>query len=968
MNRGLKNGCIPLAVFSLAFAAADLRGDLLNFDYTCGDIFWHSCCDCGENSKCNNWSVPASIAPLCPALPTGADDVIINGDCAIQASMTGVAKNLTQSNGTFTIDGNLQVAEIGTVEGPMIWNSGEIARSGGAFAQQIILNGGLTMQGDGAKTLSFFGGFRMTNNAAATWSGAGNWTVGMIPGACCPAIFENAAGATFEIQNTASIVPTAFGDGVFENAGTLTKSSGGLSEWAVKVNNSGLVHIENGELRLTRAGEIGGNWLIEPGAELGIAGNFFELQPGVVINGRAVVKMSGTNTGLGVNHDITIDDLTIASDGLVRGTGILRIAGTLTNEGGQPNMHINILPGAHLQENGVAIFYGKLDLEGTAHIPSGKQIGCFNQVLTVLPGGELTIDDGGTLGQSGLGTQPVENHGLIRKPATGGTATILNAFNWYINNHSDGTISVEGGVMACPSRLSSRGTIHIAEGAEFRQQSWADYGPGTNFTGEGFFHLDHAANNFVEDGYELEVPRLRLSGNMFAGHGITGTGHLAITQEFDLQGGQLFTPLVTIREGAAMNVTGPDDVGPSYTGGHITFDNLGTTNIIAQDFHFAVFNNHPTGIVDIEGDFQFSRWFGGGPVDNKGLLVKSGGSGDSIIDANITNTGTVRSETGRMAIQFELIQNAGLTELAGGNIYVPQLTLNGGVLRGTGDLTANVVNNGGAVEPGASPGILTIAANANLFIPGNYTQAVGGKLTIEVGGLTPGTQHDQLVVAGTANLNGTLELAQFGGFNPLPGQTITILNAGTVIGGFSTVVLTGFLDCITADAQVVANTVVVTFGAVGADTDSDGTPDCIDGCPTDANKTEPGVCGCGVSDADSDSDGTPDCNDGCPADAKKTAPGVCGCGVADADSDADGVFDCNDVCPNNAPGLVVDAQGRPVDDDNGDCVVTRPEATPQPAPPITGTPQFCGVFSMAPLMATICLLATVKVTRPRRRR
>jgi len=35
----------------------------------------------------------------------------------------------------------------------------------------------------------------------------------------------------------------------------------------------------------------------------------------------------------------------------------------------------------------------------------------------------------------------------------------------------------------------------------------------------------------------------------------------------------------------------------------------------------------------------------------------------------------------------------------------------------------------------------------------------------------------------------------------------------------------------------------------------------IDNCPNDPNKTDPGVCGCGISDTDSDGDGTVDCQD-----------------------------------------------------------------------------------------------------------
>ncbi len=83
------------------------------------------------------------------------------------------------------------------------------------------------------------------------------------------------------------------------------------------------------------------------------------------------------------------------------------------------------------------------------------------------------------------------------------------------------------------------------------------------------------------------------------------------------------------------------------------------------------------------------------------------------------------------------------------------------------------------------------------------------------------------------------------------------------------------------------------------DDDGDGTLNCLDGCPSDATKTAPGQCGCGVPDTDSDGDGTADCNDGCPFDPAKSAPGQCGCGVPDIDTDGDGTADCIDGCPND---------------------------------------------------------------------
>ncbi len=96
-------------------------------------------------------------------------------------------------------------------------------------------------------------------------------------------------------------------------------------------------------------------------------------------------------------------------------------------------------------------------------------------------------------------------------------------------------------------------------------------------------------------------------------------------------------------------------------------------------------------------------------------------------------------------------------------------------------------------------------------------------------------------------------------------------------------------------------------GIPDLDTDLDGTFDCNDLCPLDPNKIAPGICGCGGLDIDSDADGTFDCNDLCPADPNKIAPGACGCGVADTDTDLDETLDCNEICDNDplktSPGI-----------------------------------------------------------------
>lgn len=102
-------------------------------------------------------------------------------------------------------------------------------------------------------------------------------------------------------------------------------------------------------------------------------------------------------------------------------------------------------------------------------------------------------------------------------------------------------------------------------------------------------------------------------------------------------------------------------------------------------------------------------------------------------------------------------------------------------------------------------------------------------------------------------------------------------------------------------------------GVPSPDSDGDGTPDCLDGCPRDPKKTNPGICGCGVADTDTDGDGVADCYDACPEDPNKArSAGECGCGYPDIDKDGDGYWDavdldgdnefdpnpyCNDTCP-----------------------------------------------------------------------
>jgi hypothetical protein len=93
-----------------------------------------------------------------------------------------------------------------------------------------------------------------------------------------------------------------------------------------------------------------------------------------------------------------------------------------------------------------------------------------------------------------------------------------------------------------------------------------------------------------------------------------------------------------------------------------------------------------------------------------------------------------------------------------------------GALGGTGTIAGNVANAGGAIKPGAAPGVMTIVGNLGETMPSD--------LAIELGGTTPGTEYSQLIVDGTTSLSGKLDLSLVEGFSLTSGETFDIVGTG----------------------------------------------------------------------------------------------------------------------------------------------------------------------------------------------
>jgi autotransporter-associated beta strand protein len=164
------------------------------------------------------------------------------------------------------------------------------------------------------------------------------------------------------------------------------------------------------------------------------------------------------------------------------------------------------------------------------------------------------------------------------------------------------------------------------------------------------------------------------------------------------------------------------------------------------------------------GNNGLSTVFSGVIQDQGGFSDATGGSLTKVGKGTLTlsNANTYTSDTNI---------NVGVLQVDG-SIASPNTFVNpGGTLSGTGTVRGNL-SNSGIVSPGDSPG--------TLHVGGNYSQASGGTLEIEIAGLF---SFDQLAVAGTANLSGILDVT-LDGYTEHAGDMFTILKSSGLSGNF----------------------------------------------------------------------------------------------------------------------------------------------------------------------------------------
>jgi len=189
----------------------------------------------------------------------------------------------------------------------------------------------------------------------------------------------------------------------------------------------------------------------------------------------------------------------------------------------------------------------------------------------------------------------------------------------------------------------------------------------------------------------------------------------------------------------------------------ITFDNSQSYILSGQGSVVSEANTASAAVTVMSGSHQIQA---AARIQSPTTVDVSAGA--TLAYNNLLTLNETLTKTGDGVLQINNKQAAG-----GSGVEVQA-----GTLEGSGNVSGNVFINGGTVAPGKISGTLTVE--------GSMTQSVSGTISLEIGGLAPGDQHDRLVLTGDAVLNGTVAVDLIGGFNPAMNDSFDVMDFSTM--------------------------------------------------------------------------------------------------------------------------------------------------------------------------------------------
>jgi autotransporter-associated beta strand protein len=390
-------------------------------------------------------------------------------------------------------------------------------------------------------------------------------------------------------------------------------------------------------------------------------------------------------------------------------------------------------------------------------------------------GGSLTVDVQGNLSQVFF-TGPIgeastaslvklgNGEALLAANNTYSGQTIVNA--GYVGVGANGALGVGTNIAANGTVVNSGGTLYLYNGAQVANERLVLNGPGQSGNGS----LQTRSGN-TRWGGDIVVADNTLGLN-------AGGISLAIDGKITGSGSFRFGRSPVTISNPANDYAGGTVVGvPS---GGVSVLVLGASGVI-PDGSFVQVLGGVDSTLDVNGQTEvIGSLSGTGNVDvHGGTLITGNDNTSNTFSGTFVGAGTI-SKTGSGTWSVDGVSSAytGTLNVLAGTVLVNGLQsgsvhpAGGGILGGTGTVGDIVTTNGGGgiVAPGdASPGRLTASSLA--LAPGNT-------LRVKLNGTAAGSQYDQLAVAGSVAIQGTLEATV--GFVPATGSVFRIVD---VTGG-----------------------------------------------------------------------------------------------------------------------------------------------------------------------------------------
>jgi T5SS/PEP-CTERM-associated repeat protein len=584
------------------------------------------------------------------------------------------------------------------------------------------------------------------------------------------------SGASTLSVGTASACFGNINIGTTADGGTLTTGTGTMT-----INATGTVRVGSGtnDGTLNAKGDVtinGGTLTRRDGSIFDLAtGKTFTIQNGGDANFNGDYATSDGATYLVTGAGSTWTNTESLSVGRFSGTGTLSIEaggsvstldGFIGYDTGSTGTVTVTGAGSTWTNNSFSSFYVGYGGTGTLLIEAGGSVSSGFGSIAVTSGstGTVTVTGAGStwnnnslsVGEEGTGTLLIEAGGSVSNgngyigydTGSTGTVTVTGAGSTWNNSASVsvggsgvsaggvGTLTVEtGGTVNFGAQLSlwDNGTVNLS-GGTINVKSLTSSG--------GTFNFNSGTLAFTG-----------VSGLVIGGGGPFGSS-------LTLTAGQTVSVVntTTIDNGSSLTLNGGTLNVASLAGGGAIILHAGTLNLTSANLTVGVGSIFGTTMFVVSA--QAVNVTNQATIDAGAELVVAG----SFSSSGLTNSGDLVAIDATM--DGPVVNNNAIT-------VVGAVDFNG-LVSGPGDFFGpGTANFNGGMAPGASP--------AEVNFEGSLALADANTLFIEIAGIMPGSDYDRLTIAGSASLDGILDVSLTGGFMPSGGQQFTILTAGSIV-------------------------------------------------------------------------------------------------------------------------------------------------------------------------------------------